>query len=78
MKKSLIIMLVLWAPAAALAQATQTAAGIEEFMVRTGQEASEVIPRVKHFYYPSFQEGQVFYPQGKRSDVLLLNYNTLV
>lgn len=55
-----------------LAQAT------EEFMVRTGQEAAEVIPRVKHFYYPDFREGQVFYPQGKRSDVLLLNYNTLL
>jgi len=75
MKKSLIILLVMWAPAAALAQAAQTT---EEFMVRTGQEASEVIPRSKHFYYSGFQEGQVFYPQGKRSDVLLLNYNTLM
>lgn len=50
----------------------------EEYLVRTGQEANEVIPRVKHFYYPAFLEGQVFYPQGKRSDILLLNYNTLL
>lgn len=56
----------------ALAQAPR------QYMVRTGQEATDVIPRVQHFYYPDFQKGQVFYPQGKRSDVLLLNYNTLL
>lgn len=50
----------------------------QQYTVHTGQEASEVIPRSQHFYYPDFQRGQVFYPQGKRSDVLLLNYNTLL
>ncbi|HTF20755.1 MAG TPA: hypothetical protein VK658_21930 [Chryseolinea sp.] len=72
MKKSLIILIACFVQATALAQAT------EEFMVRTGQEASEVIPRVQQFYFPDFRQGQVFYPQGKRSDVLLLNYNTLL
>lgn len=52
--------------------------GQGEYVVRTGQEAAEVIPRVEHFYFPEFQQGQVFYPQGKRSDVMLLNYNTLL
>lgn len=50
----------------------------QEFIVRTGQEASEVIPRKQQFYFPDFLHGQVFYPQGKRSDVLLMNYNTLL
>ncbi|MEJ1240129.1 hypothetical protein WBG78_18455 [Chryseolinea sp. T2] len=72
MKKSLIVLVAFCACGSLSAQTS------EEFMVRTGQEASEVIPRVKHFYYPTFQQGQVFYPQGKRSDVMLLNYNTLL
>ncbi|MGC3946681.1 MAG: hypothetical protein QM762_19535 [Chryseolinea sp.] len=72
MKKSLIVFALVCVYSSLSAQTS------EEFMVRTGQEASEVIPRGKHFYYPSFLEGQVFYPQGKRSDVMLLNYNTLL
>jgi hypothetical protein len=72
MTKSLIALIVFCVCESLSAQTS------EEFMVRTGQEASEVIPRVKHFYYPTFLEGQVFYPQGKRSDVMLLNYNTLL
>lgn len=71
MKKSLIAVVVLGFYGSVLAQVPQ------EFMVRAGEEPSEVIPRVQHFYYPAFQQGQIFYPQGKRSDVLLLNYNTL-
>jgi len=50
----------------------------DHYMVRAGQEASAVIPRGQHFYYNEFQQGQVFYPQGKRSDVMMLNYNTLL
>ena len=72
MKKWLIALVGLCMYESVCAQAT------EEFLVRAGEEASDIIPRVQHFYYPTFQEGQIFYPQGKRSDVLLLNYNTLV
>lgn len=71
MKKSFLL-LACFLPCILLAQ------GTEKYLVRTGQEPSEVIPRVLHFYYPEFQQGQVFYPQGKRSDVMLLNYNTLL
>ena len=72
MKKSLLILLACCVHLAGFAQVT------EEFVVRTGQEASEIIPRMRQFYFPDFRQGQVFYPQGKRSDVLLLNYNTLL
>lgn len=71
MNKSFAIFFLCFAHAMAWAQAK------DEYLVRTGQQVSQVIPRSKQFFYPDFQKGQVFYPQGKRSDELLLNYNTL-
>ena len=73
MKKSFVILIALCCLEIAAFSQDQ-----DHYMVRAGQEASEVIPRVRHFYYADFQQGQVFYPQGKRSDVMMLNYNTLL
>jgi|GEM_PF-829494 len=73
MKKSLVVFVTCCClHAASLAQDKK------EYLVRAGQEAAEVIPRLSHFYFADFQQGQVFYPQGKRSDVMMLNYNTLL
>jgi hypothetical protein len=72
MNKSLIFLFACCVQISALAQAP------EEYLVRAGEEPSDVIPRIQQFYFPDFRQGQVFYPQGKRSDVLLLNYNTLL
>jgi hypothetical protein len=70
--KSLIFLFACCVQISVLAQAP------EEYLVRAGEEPSDVIPRIRQFYFPEFRQGQVFYPQGKRSDVLLLNYNTLL
>jgi len=72
MNKSLILLF------AYCIQTTVLAQTADEFIVRAGEEPSDVIPRTRQFYFADFREGQVFYPQGKRSDVLLLNYNTLL
>jgi hypothetical protein len=73
MKKSFVILFAL-----CCLETTAISQDKDHYMVRAGQEASAVIPRCQHFYYNEFQQGQVFYPQGKRSDIMMLNYNTLL
>lgn len=47
-------------------------------LVNAGEDVTKVIPQKEQLLYPEFQDGQLIYPQGKRSEVLKLNYNILV
>ena len=47
-------------------------------LVKAGDDVSKTIPKKEQLRYPEFQDGQLVYPQGKRSNVIKLNYNLLV
>lgn len=58
--------------------ATHSSVDAQSIMVNAGDDVSKVIPRKEQLRYPEFRDGQCVYPQGKRSEVLKLNYNMLV
>jgi hypothetical protein len=47
-------------------------------MVGAGENANVVIPFSDKYLFSEFRPGQLYYPQGKRSEVLMMNYNMVM
>ena len=46
-------------------------------LVKAGQDYTKTIPHKDRYLYQDFMDGQLHYPQGKKSPVLKLNYNLI-
>jgi len=46
-------------------------------LVRAGQDAGKIIPYHEQYVYKDFRQGQLYYPNSKRSETMKLNYNLL-
>jgi hypothetical protein len=49
----------------------------QTILVKAGQDFTKAIPRSDRYRYAEFMDGQLHFPQGKKSPVLKLNYNLL-
>jgi hypothetical protein len=49
----------------------------QTILVKAGQDYTKTIPLKDRYLYKDFQNGQLHYPQGKKSPVLKLNYNVI-
>ncbi len=49
----------------------------QSVLVKAGQDYTKAIPRSDRYRYKDFMNGQLHYPQGKKSQVLRLNYNII-
>ena len=47
-------------------------------MVMAGENATQVIPLSQRYLFPEFRSGQLYFPQGERSEVILMNYNMVL
>lgn len=54
-----------------------TTAFSQSVLVKAGQDYTKAIPRSDRYRYKDFMNGQLHYPQGKKSQVLRLNYNII-
>ncbi len=54
-----------------------TTAFSQSVLVKAGQDYTKAIPRSDRYRYKDFMNGQLHYPQGKKSQVLKLNYNII-
>lgn len=54
-----------------------TTAYSQSVLVKAGQDYTKAIPRSDRYRYKDFMNGQLHYPQGKKSQVLRLNYNII-
>ena len=49
----------------------------QTILVKAGQDYTKTIPKSDQYLYQEFMDGQLHYPQGKKSTVLKLNYNVI-
>jgi hypothetical protein len=49
----------------------------ETYLVKAGEQPDKVIPSKDQYMYPEFLKGLLYFPQGKKSGVLLLDFNLL-
>jgi len=47
------------------------------YLVKAGEQPAKVIPLKAQYQYPDFRNGILFFPKGKKSEILSLNFNIL-